>query len=264
MPERVQKLLASAGLGSRREIEGLIAAGLVTVNGKLARLGDRAELDDRITVRGKRVRLQSTPRPRVLAYHKPEGEVTTRKDAGGRATVFERLPTLRRGRWIAVGRLDVNTSGLLLVTNDGELAHALMHPCRGIEREYAVRVLGTMSEEALERLITGVELEDGVARFETIRDAGGVGANHWYHVVLTRGRQREVRRLWASQGLVVSRLIRIRFGPIELGRGLRMGRWRELGDDEMQLLYRLGGLKRRPSPTAKSRRPARGARRAMR
>jgi 23S rRNA pseudouridine2605 synthase len=237
MRERLQKSLARAGLGSRREIERWIDAGLVTLNGRTAKLGDHASETDRVRVQGQRVRLMARQRPRVLAYHKPQGEVTTRKDPEGRPTVFARLPDLRGGRWIAVGRLDVNTSGLLLFTNDGSLANRLMHPSREIEREYAARVRGEVTAEIITRLKKGVILDDGVARLESIFEAGGGGANRWYHLVVREGRNREVKRLWESQGVTVSRLIRVRFGPLSLDRALRLGRWRELGGDAMRALY---------------------------
>lgn len=261
MQERLQKALANKGLGSRRQIEAWIAAGEITVNGRIARLGDRVDEADRIRVRGRPVRLGASRPVRVLAYNKPEGEVTTRSDPQGRPTVFERLPPLSQGRWIAVGRLDIATSGLLLFTDQGALAHALMHPSAGIEREYAVRVLGVVSEQALRRLAQGVELEDGVARFESLRDAGGAGANHWYHVVLKEGRNREVRRLWASQGLGVSRLIRLRYGPVELGRGVRRGHWRELTQGELAGLHTAAGLPYAPPPSTRPRRASAKSRR---
>jgi 23S rRNA pseudouridine2605 synthase len=257
--ERLQKLLAQAGLGSRREIEGLIQAGLISVNGQIANLGDRAAATDRIRLRGRPVRVATPQRPRMLAYYKPEGEVTTRRDPEGRQTVFARLPPIRTGRWIVIGRLDVATSGLLLFTNDGALANKLMHPSGAIEREYAARVRGEPSEEALRRLQAGVLLEDGMAKFETIKAAGGSGANRWYHVTLCEGRNREVRRLWESQGVAVSRLIRVRFGPLALGRLLRPGCWRELEQDELQAIYACAGLVFRPSP-----RPRAVARRSTR
>lgn len=261
MKERLQKALARSGLGSRREIENWIEAGLVTVNGRIARLGDQASETDRIRVRGQWVRMTTNLRPRTLAYHKPRGEITTRKDPEGRPTVFKRLPGLRAGRWIAIGRLDANTSGLLLFANDGQLANRLMHPSAEIEREYAVRALGEVNAQTLMRLTEGVKLDDGVARFETIVDAGGSGANRWYHVVLREGRNREVKRLWDSQGITVSRLIRVRYGPIGLGRQLKMGRWRDLDPDEMRSLYTAAGLElRQPAVPGRGRpKSARGA-----
>ncbi|EHQ52094.1 ribosomal large subunit pseudouridine synthase B [Ectothiorhodospira sp. PHS-1] len=241
MTERLHKLLAQAGLGSRREVERWIAQGLVTVNGKVAQLGDQAGPEDQIAVRGRPVSVEA-PAQRVVVYHKPEGEVTTRSDPEGRPTVFEHLPRLRQGRWVSIGRLDLNTSGLLLFTTDGKLANRLMHPSTEVEREYAVRVLGAVEPAVIQRLLAGVELEDGPARFDDIREAGGTGANHWYHVTLKEGRNREVRRLWESQGITVSRLIRVRYGCIQLGTGLRLGRWRELESQEMKALYQQAGL----------------------
>jgi 23S rRNA pseudouridine2605 synthase len=250
MKERLQKALARAGLGSRREIEGWIEAGLVTVNGHIARLGDQAGETDRVCVRGRRLHLTAMQHPRVLAYHKLQGEVTTRKDPEGRPKVFARLPALHAGRWIAIGRLDVNTSGLLLFTNDGPLANRLMHPSSQIEREYAARVRGEVDTRTLVRLREGVMLKDGMARFEAIFKAAGNGANRWYHVVLREGRNREVRRLWESQGVTVSRLIRVRYGAIYLGRHSRPGHWRELSSDEVQALYAEAGLDlKRPPPS---------------
>ncbi|MFP4682586.1 MAG: 23S rRNA pseudouridine(2605) synthase RluB [Ectothiorhodospira sp.] len=242
MSERLHKMLARAGLGSRREVERWIDQGWVTVNGRVARVGDQAGPEDEIAVQGRPVSTQA-PQSRVVAYHKPEGEVSARSDPEGRPTVFQHLPTLRQGRWVSIGRLDLNTSGLLLFTTDGELANRLMHPSGGVEREYAVRVLGPVEPAVLERLCKGVELEDGPARFDAIRDAGGSGANHWYHVTLREGRNREVRRLWNAEGITVSRLIRVRYGPVELGSGLRLGRWRGLEPAEMKVLYEAAGLR---------------------
>lgn len=256
MAERLQKVLARAGYGSRREIESWIREGRITVNGRPAELGITITGHDRVRIDGRPVSFSTDPAKdiRTLLYHKPAGELTTRKDDEGRPTVFDSLPRLRRGRWITIGRLDMNTSGLLLVTTDGELAHRLMHPSYEVEREYAVRVLGEVDEQVLENLITGVELEDGMAAFAAIRDAGGQGANRWYHVILREGRNREVRRLWESQGLQVSRLIRIRFGPVTLPADLRAGRFRDLSPAEAGALYTAVGLsaprthKRRPGP----------------
>jgi len=254
---RLQKALAEAGLGSRREIEGWIREGRVRVNGDLARLGDRVQPADRVQVDGKLVSRRSSrqARVRVLAYHKPEGEVVTRRDPEGRPTIFRRLPGIRDGRWIAVGRLDLNTAGLLLVTNHGELANRLMHPSREIEREYAVRIHGEVPPEALERLVHGVELEDGPARFEEIVESGGSGSNQWFHVLLREGRNREVRRLWEAVGCEVSRLKRVRFGNIILEARPLPGQWRELTDEEVAELMALAGL---PGPRGRGRGPAKG------
>ena len=225
--ERLQKLLAAAGLGSRRAIETWIEAGRVRVNGQLARLGDRATPADAILLDGKPVRLATAAQPRVLLYHKPVGELVTRDDPQGRPTVFSRLPP---GRWIAVGRLDLNSSGLLLLTDSGELANRLMHPRYEIERQYEARVQG-MRREDLERLRSGVDLDDGPAAFsriEPIEERAATGVNRWYRVCLREGRNREVRRLFEAVGARVSRLVRVRYGPLELPRDLPPGQWREM------------------------------------
>ncbi|QGU32138.1 23S rRNA pseudouridine(2605) synthase RluB [Thermochromatium tepidum] len=255
-PVRLQKLLAEAGLGSRRQIEGWISAGRVRVNGRLAKLGDQATRADRIRVDGHEVKLKPKrdSETQIIVYHKPEGELVTRRDPEGRPTVFRRLPRPKQGRWIAVGRLDINTSGLILFTTDGELANRLMHPSHEIEREYSVRILGEVAPATLERLTSGIELDDGLARFERITDQGGTGANHWYNVVLREGRNREVRRLWEAAGCTVSRLIRIRYGNIELGRRLFPGNWRPLTDEERTGLVTLAGLRVLERPAL--RRPA--------
>lgn len=244
MSERLHKLLASAGFGSRREIERWIEEGRVSVNGVVAKRGDSATDQDEISIDGRRLpsRQISAPPRRVIAYYKPEGEITTRNDPEGRPTIFENLPRITQGRWITVGRLDINTSGLLLLTTDGELANRLMHPTHAVQREYAARVLGEVDAEILKLLLRGVQLEDGPARFESITDAGGPGANHWYHVTLSEGRNREVRRLWETQGVKVSRLIRVRYGPITLPRRLRPGRWQELTPEELSALLEMVGL----------------------
>lgn len=257
--EKLQKILARAGLGSRREIEEWIRQGRVSVNGRIAALGDRATVEDVIRVNGKVVskRRLAGARRRVLAYHKPVGEVCSRADAEGRATVFQGLPKLGSGRWVAVGRLDIATSGLLLFTSDGELANRLMHPSRQVEREYAVRVLGEVDAAMLKQLTEGVELDDGPARFDSIVDAGGEGANRWYHVTLHEGRNREVRRLWESRGITVSRLIRVRYGPITLPRYLRPGESRELDEGSVELLMQAAGMRSAISgKPAKTRRKA--------
>lgn len=238
MAERLQKLLAQAGLGSRRQLETLIASGRVTVNGQPAVLGDRAEETDDIRVDGRlvRIRPQAETRRRVLIYYKPEGEICSVSDPEGRPTVFEQLPTIAQGRWVMVGRLDLNSSGLLLFTNDGELANRLMHPSGEIEREYAVRTMGEITPIMRETLLSGVTLEDGEARFERLRELGGEGFNRWYSVTLKEGRNREVRRMLESQGLKVSRLLRTRYGVISLPRELRTGRWMELPQSELSQL----------------------------
>ena len=259
MTERLQKVLARAGLGSRREIEDWIRAGRIAVDGIVAELGTQISGNESIHIDGKPLTLAPTEPTRVIAYHKPVGELTTRQDPEGRPTVFDQLPRLQQGRWIAVGRLDFNTSGLLLLTNDGELANRLMHPSSELEREYAVRVFGEVDGLILERLLEGVELDDGPARFLALRDAGGSGSNRWYHVVLGEGRNREVRRLWESQGVQVSRLIRVRYGPIELGRRLPAGTRRELGADEVAALRTAAGLPPVPkAPRAPPRAQAKG------
>ncbi|HEC17027.1 MAG TPA: pseudouridine synthase [Sedimenticola sp.] len=242
--ERLQKILANAGFGSRREIENWIREGRIEINGRKARLGDRAGPDDRLKLDGRVVQAGrlAPARRRVIIYNKPEGEVVTRSDPQGRPTVFSRLPRLKSGRWIAVGRLDINSAGLLLFTTDGELANRLMHPSQLIEREYAVRVLGEVDEGMLKSLTGGIELEDGPARFEDIVESGGSGANRWFHVVIMEGRNREVRRLWEAVGVRVNRLIRVRFGPILLGSRLFAGHWRELEPDELERLLKTAGM----------------------
>jgi 23S rRNA pseudouridine2605 synthase len=228
--ERLQKLLAAAGLGSRREIEGWIDAGRLSINGKTAKLGDRALASDRIELNGKPLALKAAgAAPRVLLYHKPDGELVTRWDPEGRPTVFQRLPAIPGGKWVAVGRLDINTAGLLLLTDSGDLANRLMHPRYEVEREYAVRVLGALRPEERAQLLAGVPLEDGTARFDSLEPSGAAeGANRWYRVVLREGRNREVRRLFEALGRKVSRLLRVRYGPVELPRELRPGNWVEL------------------------------------
>ncbi len=232
--ERIQKILAQLGLGSRRQIETWIAEGRIKVNGRVARLGDRLCDTDELILNGRPVDLlvRWTQPTRVLVYYKPVGEVVTRRDAKARPVDFTQLPKLKTARWIAVGRLDINSQGLLLMTNNGELANNLMHPSRRIEREYAVRVFGLVSGEALERMRKGVMLEDGISRFDDIQPAGGEGANHWYKVVLSEGRHRIVRRLWESQGITISRLIRVRYGPVMLPVKLKPRTFYELTDQE--------------------------------
>lgn len=234
MSERIQKVLAQLGLGSRREIEKWIKAGRIQINNVTAKLGDQIIPTDSVHLDGRKIRLTPLKKQqtRILIYNKPEGEICTRSDPEGRPTIFEKLPPLKNQRWIVIGRLDINSSGLLLFTNDGELAHQLMHPSFDIEREYAVRLLGQVTESMIKRLIQGVELEDGKARFTHIQFTGGEGANRWYRVTLTEGRHREVRRLWESQNIKVSRLVRIRYGTIELPRSLACGRYIELEPHE--------------------------------
>jgi len=235
--EKLQKVLAQAGFGSRREIEAWIAAGRVSVNGLPAHIGQRVGPRDRVKVNGRLVSVRSSARlPRVLVYHKPEGEIVSRDDPQGRASVFDRLPLLKRSRWVAVGRLDFNTSGLLLFTTSGELANRLMHPSHAMEREYAVRIVGELSEAQRAALLSGVPLEDGVSAFNSVADEGGEGTNHWYRVTLSEGRNREVRRLFEALGLMVSRLIRVRYGPMVLSRRLKRGMFAELDEAETRAL----------------------------
>ena len=246
MNEKLQKILARAGHGSRRELEALIKAGRVSVNGVVAKLGERLE-DENAVVRidGHIVsaKAQEEVICRVLAYYKPEGELCTRNDPEGRRTVFDRLPKIRGSRWISVGRLDANTSGLLLFTTDGELANRLMHPSRQVEREYLVRVFGDVDEKKVRNLVSGVELDDGTARFEDVVYAGGDGMNHTFYVVINEGRNREVRRLWESQDCTVSRLKRVRYGDIFLDKKLPRGGWMELDLKEVNYLRELVELR---------------------
>ena len=247
MSEKLQKVLARAGHGSRREIESIIEAGRVSVDGKIATLGDRVEIVPGLKIRidGHIVSVKESAEQicRVLAYYKPEGALCTRSDPEGRPTVFDRLPKLRGARWIAVGRLDVNTCGLLLFTTDGELANRLMHPSREVEREYAVRVFGEIDDSKVRQLARGVQLEDGPAAFKTIKFTGGEGINQWYNVTLTEGRNREVRRLWEAVGVQVSRLIRVRYGDINLPKGLPRGGYAELDLAQTNYLRQLVELK---------------------
>jgi 23S rRNA pseudouridine2605 synthase len=244
MSEKLQKVLARAGKGSRREMETFISAGRISVDGKTAFLGDRIEGSEQIRLDGHIVKLKPKEDDlcRVIMYNKPEGEMCTRKDPEGRPTVFDRLPPLENSRWVAVGRLDINTSGMLLFTTDGELANRLMHPSQKVEREYAVRVFGEVNEAMLQTLRAGVKLEDGPAKFQKITYKGGEGRNHWFHVVLSEGRNREVRRLWESQEVQVSRLIRVRYGDMEMKRQLPNGGWTELALPEFNYYRKLVGL----------------------
>lgn len=238
MSEKLQKVLSRSGLASRRVAEEWIAAGRVAVNNKIATLGDRVEAHDDIRVDGKRVAhvAEEEMERRVIAYHKSEGEVVSRNDPEGRPGVFDQLPPLKGQRWLNIGRLDIGTSGLLLFTNDGALANRLVHPSTAIEREYAVRIIGELTAEKQKALLKGVMLEDGMSKFLTVADAGGQGANHWYRCSLIGGRFREVRRLWESQSLTISRLICIRFGSYAMPSTLRQGGWLELNGDEISRL----------------------------
>ncbi|HEV2613966.1 MAG TPA: pseudouridine synthase [Gammaproteobacteria bacterium] len=238
--EKLQKVLARAGVASRRQAEEWIAAGRITINGQLAKIGDRVVSTDKISV-------DNFPMPqhaleekdaRVLIYHKPEGEICTRSDPQNRPTVFDHLPILRKGRWVMIGRLDFNTSGLLLFTTDGELANKFMHPSHEIEREYAVRVYGIVTDQMIKKLKKGVELEDGLAKFKDVQFQGGEGRNSWYHVVICEGKNREVRRLWESQDVMVSRLTRVRFGTVVLPPQLRAGKFVELEEHEVEELQK--------------------------
>jgi len=244
--EKVQKVIANAGIGSRRSIEGWILDGRVSVNGVLAKIGDLVTERDQIRVDGRVIKTvpKEDSSRRVLMYYKPEGEVCTRTDPEGRPTVFDRLPRLENERWVAVGRLDINTQGLLLFTNDGDLANRLMHPSSQIEREYAVRVLGELTDEHLQALRTGVPLVDGMASFHAIKYAGGRedGANHWYHVVIREGKKREVRRMFESLGFQVSRLIRVRYGEMALPKSLAHGRYLELKKPDIDALSKSVGV----------------------
>ncbi len=246
MNERIQKLLSLTGVASRREAERWIADGRVTVNGERAKLGDRAGRNDDIRVDGRAISVEEAGvNTRVIAYNKPVGEVCTRDDPEGRPTVFDHLPKTKNERWINVGRLDINTSGLLLFTTDGELANKLMHPSSGVDREYAVRVRGDVDQDMINRLKEGVLLEDGMASFTDVRYFDGEGQNKWYHVVLMEGRNREVRRLWESQEITVSRLKRVRYGCIFMPANVPVGTWVELGQKEVNDLYDLVDLRRR-------------------
>lgn len=246
MSEKLQKVLAARGLGSRREMERWISAGRISVNNQVARLGDRVTGEERIQVDGKALSSKKLEH-RHLLYNKPEGEIVSRDDPEGRRSVFDRLPKLRNQRWISVGRLDFNTSGLILFTTDGELANRLMHPSANIDREYAVRVLGDVTDEALERMQQGVLLEDGIFQFTDIRrgvdsDESVSSANNWYYVVLMAGRNREVRRLWESQGYTVSRLKRVRFGSFFIPSAVKAGQWTDLKPRDVRELYLMAGL----------------------
>ena len=257
--ERIQKYLANQGAGSRRQIDAMLQQGRISVNGKVAKPGDQIDGREKIAIDGKLIRLQrQAARPKILMYHKPIGEVCTRSDPEGRDTVYQNLPGLNQGRWVSIGRLDINTSGLLLFTSDGALANRLMHPSFEVEREYAVRVHGAVNIEMLEQLRAGVELEDGPAHFDDIIDSGGSGSNHWYHVVLKEGRNREVRRLWEAVGVEVSRLVRVRYDEFKLPKWLKPGKSRFLDDDVVSRVYQRLGLAQKESADKGSGRRRRG------
>ena len=239
---KLHKVLAQSGMGSRLEMEQLIMEGRITVNNEPAHIGQRIQFGDHVKVNGKPIRFRIDPPPaRVIAYHKPVGEVVTNDDPQNRPTVFRRLPKLTQGKWQSVGRLDLNTEGLLLFTSSGELANNLMHPRFGLEREYAVRVLGSLNKEERQKLLEGVKLDDGVAQFGAIEDGGGEGANCWYRVTISEGRNREVRRMFEAVGHAVSRLIRIRYGAMVLPRGLKRGAWMELDDSDIRSIMQSAG-----------------------
>jgi 23S rRNA pseudouridine2605 synthase len=236
--ERIQKFLAHQGVASRRQVDQMLQDGRITVNGKPASPGDQVAGGEKIAVDGKLLRISRTQaRPKVMMYHKPIGEVCSRKDPEGRPDVYRNLPNLQQGRWVGIGRLDINTSGLLLFTNQGELANRLMHPSFEVEREYAVRIHGEVTPDMMQTLRNGVRLDDGEAKFENIVDAGGEGTNHWYHVMLKEGKNREVRRLWEAVGVEVSRLQRVRYENFTLPKWLKPGKVRLFEDDSVRTLY---------------------------
>jgi 23S rRNA pseudouridine2605 synthase len=249
---KLHKVLAQAGLGSRLEMEQLITEGRISVNNEPAHIGQRVQFGDQVKINGKAIRVRiDPPPPRVIAYHKPAGEVVSHDDPQNRPTVFRKLPKLHQGKWQSVGRLDLNTEGLLLFTSSGELANNLMHPRFGLEREYAVRVLGALSKDEKQRLLDGVQLEDGPAQFGSIEDGGGEGSNCWYRVTISEGRNREVRRMMEAVGHAVSRLIRIRYGAMLLPRGLKRGAWMELDEQDIQALQKAVGVGQRAAAAAR-------------
>jgi 23S rRNA pseudouridine2605 synthase len=251
---KLHKVLAEAGLGSRRDMEELIIAGRVSVNGEPAHIGQRILPTDQVRINGKLIQRKVSKRPpRVLIYHKPAGEIVSHDDPEGRPSVFERLPNMKAGKWLAVGRLDFNTEGLLLFTTSGDLANRLMHPRYGIEREYAVRTLGELEEGMRQKLLAGIELDDGLAQFSRIADGGGEGVNRWYRVTIGEGRNREVRRMFEAVGLTVSRLIRTRYGALTLPSSLKRGRWEELDEHAVRDLMALSGLEKSGGQQGKER-----------
>ena len=262
-PQRLHKVLASCGFGSRRAMEELILAGRITVNRMPAEIGQKVGPGDEVRINGEPVKIRfAEPPPRVLIYHKPPGEIVSRDDPEARTTVFEGLPPIEGAKWIAIGRLDYNTEGLLLFTNSGELANRLMHPRYEVEREYAVRIMGRLDEAQMQQLLTGVELEDGVAKCDKVEDGGGEeeGANHWYHVVLKEGRNREVRRLFEAMGVAVSRLIRTRYGRVSMPAAVKRGDVQELSPPEVNALLGAVGLRAPGKPQGKGARPPQGPR----
>lgn len=260
-PQKLHKMLADMGLGSRRELEDWIIAGRISVNSLPAHVGQRVGPEDKVRVNGKLIHIHFAQRaPRVLIYHKPEGEIVSRDDPEGRPSVFDKLPKVGGGRWIAVGRLDFNTSGLLVFTTSGELANKLMHPSYELEREYAVRLIGELTPEQSKKLTEGIELEDGIAKFNSLADGGGEGSNHWYRVTLSEGRNREVRRMFEAIGLTVSRLMRVRYGPFELPRRLARGKSEELKAEQVEKLLSVVPAKgrQRKGPAEEARPPVDG------
>ena len=263
-PQRLHKVLASCGFGSRRAMEEMILAGRITVNREPADVGQKVGPGDEVRINGELVKVRfAEPRTRILMYHKPAGEIVTRDDPEGRPTVFEKLPSIGNGKWIAIGRLDFNTEGLLLFTNSGELANKMMHPRYEVEREYAVRIVGLLTPEQQQSLLTGIELEDGPGKLEKLEDGGGEGSNHWYHIVLKEGRNREVRRLFEALGLTVSRLIRTRYGTVAMPSRVKRGQTLELTPEEVGAVLTAAGMRPAgPAPRKQGRRTTPGAGRA--
>lgn len=258
--DRIQKFLAHQGVASRRQVDQMLQQGRISVNGQIAKPGDQVSGQEKISLDGKIIRInQHDLKPKLLMYHKPVGEVCSRADPEGRKDVFSSLPGLGRGRWVSIGRLDINTSGLILFTNQGELANRLMHPSFAVEREYAVRVHGSVNQDMINQLQKGVALEDGIARFEQIIDSGGEGTNHWYHVILREGRNREVRRLWEAVGVEVSRLQRVRYDQFSLPKWLKPGKYRFFEDDVVNKLYQRLKLEN-PEPQNRRHSASRGKR----